>query len=416
MAQFYGQVGGEGASSFSNNKKVKLIAANVADNRAFTKASVSKMPQSQFAGKKFGKTYTLYIPGKPRVVNGVVADPSDIVEIETQVFLDNDNVSCEIGPWSRLGDIESFNDEIAKPWATTLARTQEKKIIEKEVLKAMQTVVVQASGGNIGASFKTLSQASAKLRQLALSSRIVSFLNPDVNSAITGSGLDKYLWSDKMKDVYGEAYLGRYASAEHVEIPDLPEITTPASEATAGFVMGAVQTDSDGHDLGYAEITKVSGENLFKGAVFTCSDLKIVDTSGIETNQTVSVVVLDANEAGTEGTISPIRITIKSKAFGNPNAWIAAAGTPTLTYALGTSKTYYVNEMRTEDALAYDTYQFDTLPGSDEETVSTVGGTSLKMRIFGDGTNLNKLVRVDSAYAASIYEPRNCVLVLVEKV
>lgn len=418
MAQFYGQVGGANSptNALTNNKKVKLIAANVADNRAFTKASVSKMSQSEFAGKKYGREYTLYIPGHPKVVNGVVADPSDIVEIETPVFIDNDNVSCELGPWNRLGDIEKFNDEIAKPWAMSLARSQEKKIIENEVLKALQTVVVPASGGNIGASFKTLSQASAKLRQLAISSKIVSFLNPDVNSAITGSGLDKYLWTEKMKDVYGDAYLGRYATAEQIEIPDLPEITTGASAATAGFDLGAVQTDSNGNDLGYAEVKKVTGTNLFKGAVFTCSDLKIVDTSGIETNQTLSVVVLSANEAGTEGTISPIRISIKGKAYNNPNAWIAAAGTPTLTYALGTSKTYYVCEMRTEDALAYDTYQFDTIPGTDDEMVSTVGGTSLKMRVGGDITNLNKLVRVDSTYAASIYEPRNCVLILVEKV
>jgi hypothetical protein len=36
------------------------------------------------------------------------------------------------------------------------------------------------------------------------------------------------------------------------------------------------------------------------------------------------------------------------------------------------------------------------------------------MRIFGDGTNLNKLVRIDSAYAASLYEPRNAVVIYIE--
>ena len=43
-----------------------------------------------------------------------------------------------------------------------------------------------------------------------------------------------------------------------------------------------------------------------------------------------------------------------------------------------------------------------------------MGGSSVKMRIFGDGTNLNKLIRLDSAYAAAIYEPRNCVVIYVE--
>ena len=80
------------------------------------------------------------------------------------------------------------------------------------------------------------------------------------------------------------------------------------------------------------------------------------------------------------------------------------------------SKTYQICEIRTEDALAFDTYQFDNLPGSDDEMVSTVGGTSVKMSIFGNGQNLNKLVRIDSAYAASKYEPRLSCLIYVEKV
>ena len=43
-----------------------------------------------------------------------------------------------------------------------------------------------------------------------------------------------------------------------------------------------------------------------------------------------------------------------------------------------------------------------------------MGGSSVKMRIFGDGTNLNKLIRIDSAYAAAIYEPRNAVVIYIE--
>ena len=150
--------------------------------------------------------------------------------------------------------------------------------------------------------------------------------------------------------------------------------------------------------------------------MFTVAGLYAVDRSGIQTKVPVQIVVNKVNEAGTVGEISPLRITIDGKAYNNPNAWVAS-GTESLSlvYALGTSKTYVICEVRAKDALAYDTYQFDSLPGSDEEFVSTVGGTSLKMRIFGDGTNLNKLFRIDSAYAAAIYEPRDCVVIYVEK-
>ncbi len=408
----YGQVAGA-TNSLTNNKKVKLVAANVADSRIFTKASVSKMKASDFEGKKYGKSYTLYIPGKPKLVNGVVANPSDIVEVETQVFLDNDNVSTTLGPWQRLGDIESFQSEVAGPWALTLGRGQEKKIVANEIFKAMIAVVAPKTSQALdGASFDVLGKTTAKLRKLAISSGLTGFLDPEVRSEIAGKGLNKFIPSEKMGAIYGEANIGRYGTADWAETPDLPVVVTPASAATASITL----TNNDvAATVGFDTVTTVSGTNLFKGAIFNVAGLKIVDCSGIETEVPVQVVVLSANAAGTSGTISPLRIALHGETGNNPNAWVpAGTSSLTLTYALGTSKTYVVNEVRTKDCFAYDTYQFDVLPGSQDEMVSTVGGSSVKMRIFGDGTNLDKLVRIDSTYAASLYEPREAALIYVE--
>lgn len=405
-------------NTFANNKKVKLVAANVADARVFTKASVSKMSQSEFAGKKFGKSYTLYIPGKPKVVNGVVADPSDVTEIETQVYLDNDNVSNELGPWQRLGDIESFQEEIAGPWATTLARSQEKKIIKNEIFKALSAVVAPKTSAALdGADYAVLGKATAKLRKLANSSELVGFLDPDVEAEISSKAIaSKFITSDsQFMKLYGENAIGKYATAGWVETPDLPQITTHASAYTGSITLGTAVEDSQGNALGFEPITQISGTNLVAGDMFTVAGLKMVDNSGIQTDVPVQIIVLSTNQAGTVGYISPLRITLDGKAYGNPNAWVAA-GTDSLTLAAGLKNdtTYYIAEVRAKDALAYDTYQFDSLPGSDEEQVATVGGSSVKMRIFGDGTNLNKLIRIDSAYAAAIYEPRNAVVIYIE--
>lgn len=420
MAQFYGQVGTATTpnNTFSNNKKVKLVAANVADARVFTKASVSKMSQSEFAGKKFGKSYTLYIPGKPKVVNGVVADPSDVTEIETQVYLDNDNVSNELGPWQRLGDIESFQEQIAGPWATSLVRTQEKKIIKNEIFKALSAVVAKKTSDPLdGADYAVLSKATAKLRKLANSSELVGFLDPDVEAEISSKAIaTKFITSDsQFMKLYGENAIGKYATAGWVETPDLPQLTTAASAYTGTIDLGTPAEDADHNVLGFEPITQIAGTNLVAGDMFTVAGLKMVDNSGIQTDVPVQIIVLSTNEAGTVGYISPLRITIDGKAYGNPNAWVAS-GTESLTLVAGlkNNATYYIAEVRAKDALAYDTYQFDALPGSDEEQVASVGGSSVKMRVFGDGTNLNKLIRLDSAYAASIYEPRNAVVIYIE--
>ena len=252
MAQFYGQVGSATTptNTFANNKKVKLVAANVADARVFTKASVSKMSQSEFSGKKFGRSYTLYIPGKPKVVNGVVADPSDVTEIETQVYLDNDNVSNELGPWQRLGDIESFQEQIAGPWATSLARDQEKKIVKHEIFKAMGAVVAPKAAGNNdplnGADYSMLGKATAKLRKLALSSELVGFLDPDVEAEISDKAIsNKFITSDsQFMKLYGENSIGKYATAGWVETPDLPQITTKSSAYTGSIDLGTAEEDA----------------------------------------------------------------------------------------------------------------------------------------------------------------------------
>lgn len=407
------------ANTFANNKKVQLIAANIADGRVFTRASVSKMKQDQFQGKKYGKSYNLYIPGKPKVVNGVVADPSDIVEIETQVFLDNDNVSTTLGPWNRLGDIESFQDEIAGPWATSLVRTQEKKIVANEVFKALGAVVTTS------ADFTDLGRATAKLRSLALDSSLVGFLDPDTASTIAGASLNKFIDQERIKKLYGDVAIGRYGTADWVESPDMPEITVGATApavASSGVITLTPVTKTIGGvstTVGFETVDSITGTNLIKGALFTVAGLKMVDTSGVQTNVPVQVIVTSVNAAGTSGTISPLRIAIDGFAGEvNANAWVAAGTTTiTLVNALTAGKTYKICEVRSKNCLAYDTYRFDQIPGSEQSdvTVGEVAGSAVQMRIFGDGNSLDKLVRIDSAYAASLYEPREAVVIYVQQ-
>lgn len=407
------------ANTFANNKKVQLIAANIADGRVFTRASVSKMKQDQFQAKKYGKSYNLYIPGKPKVVNGVVADPSDIVEIETQVFLDNDNVSTTLGPWNRLGDIESFQDEIAGPWATSLVRTQEKKIVANEVFKAMGAVVTTS------ADFTDLGKATAKLRSLALDSSLVGFLDPDTAATIAGASLNKFIDQERIKKLYGDVAIGKYGTADWVESPDMPQITVGATApavASSGVITLTPVTKTIGGvstTVGFETVSTITGTNLIKGALFTVAGLKMVDTSGIQTDVPVNVIVTSVNAAGTSGTISPLRICIDGFAGEvNANAWVAAGTTTiTLVNALTASKTYKICEVRSKNCLAYDTYRFDQLPGSEQSDVAVgeVAGSAVQMRIFGDGNNLDKLVRIDSAYAASLYEPREAVVIYVQQ-
>lgn len=405
---FYGNVG-TSAGKFANNTKVQLVAAAVADELDYIKASVSKMPQSEFKGKKYGKTYQLYIPDVGTVKEGLEASPDDIVEVPTEIRLNNFNTSCTLDAWNELGDVEAFADEIAKPRGQHLARQMAKSIIENNVFKDMQAVVSNAPG------FGVLSDASAALNELAVGGEVVSFMHPTVMGKISASGLANFIPGTEAKELYGKNYLGQYAGAEQIQCALLPTVTIK-NAPTATITLTAVQ-DGESNTIGFETVNEITGTNLVPGAVFTTGgDLKIVDQSGIETEQDVQIIVLSTNAEGNKGTISPIRITVEGKNTGNPNAWMkAGVSTLTLTSALEVGATYWVGQVRTKESMAFDSYKFENLPGSENEDVATVGGVTVKMSTYGDGTNLTKLVRLDTPHAAGIWEPRSCVAVYIKK-
>ena len=405
---FYNSVA-TATNDFTNNKKVSLVAGAVADELDYIKASVSKMSQADFKGKKFGKSYSIYIPDVGSVHEGLEASPDDITEVQTEINLKNFNTSCTIDAWNELGDMESFKDQIAKPRGQHLARKMAKAVIMDNVFKDMQAVIADAP------SFGVLSDASAALNELAVGGEVVSFMHPTVMGKISASGLANFISGNEAKELYGKNYLGMYAGADHVQCPLLPTVTI--SQAPTATISLVPVKDGESNTIGFETVDTITGTNLVPGAVFTAGgDLKIVDQSGIETEQDVKIIVLSTNNEGTSAKISPIRITVEDKNTGNPNAWMkAGVETLTLTSALEVGATYWVGQVRTKESMAFDSFKFESLPGSENEDVATVGGVTVKMSTYGDGTNLTRLVRLDAPYAAGIWDARGAVAVFIKK-
>jgi hypothetical protein len=72
---------GYSMNNFTNNKKTQMIAAVVADNMDYVKKSKSYLSESELKDKKYGRSYTVYIPDPGKVKDGLVADPDTIDEI-----------------------------------------------------------------------------------------------------------------------------------------------------------------------------------------------------------------------------------------------------------------------------------------------------------------------------------------------
>lgn len=385
------------ANEFSNTKKVKMIATEVADKCPYLKEATSYMTQGQLDGKKYGRTYKVYIPDPGKVVDGLDADPADITEVEVPVTLENKNTSFEVNVWNKLTDIEDFKKEIVKPKAVLLAQSLDKAAIDKTVFNAAQAVVGSAN-------FATLSDASMALDEAKVAGTKVCFVKPTVAGKIANGGLANFIPDDIQRDIYRENYLGQYAGAAVINEANLPVVD---AKDISGANASVTLTDVSGK--GFEPITSVSGTGLKAGWAFTADGLKVVGKDGIQTDQDYAIIV------DKDGKIPELRITVDGEAFGNPNAWVKS-GTSALTLSpiLEEGKKYYVGQVRTQKALGVDTYKFDDLPGSENAT-ETVDGISIKMSQYGDGNHMKVLGRLDAPHAFTLPEQREAVAVYFEK-
>ena len=406
------------ANSFVNNKKVQLVAAAVVDNMDYIKASVSKLSESDMANKKFGRSYDIYLPDPGKVIQGLKADPDSIDEIAVPIYLDNFNQSVTVDAWEEKVDIEDFAAEVAKPRGIALARQTQKSIVEGNIFKSFQAVVKTGTPG-----FDLLSDASEALEDLSVAGDIVDFQKPSVLGKIASSNVGKFFDNDTAKKLYTKAYIGEFANASHVGLAVVPTVKTGANIPALGLTY-----ESAGENSWIAD--KATGASLYAGLAYKIKDqndnyVKIVDASGIETQQDLVVIVtpvFDGYDTKANGKkiktklgIPQIRIAKEGTLEGNPNAWCDADATSfTAEPILSANKTYVVGQTRLADCLAYDGYKFRNLPGSENETVATVGGVTVKMSMYGDGEYLEKMIRLDLPFGAGLMDPRFSVTTYLE--
>lgn len=379
------------ANNFSNNKKVKLIAGEVYDNLPYLKKAKSYMSQGELEGKKYGKTYSIYIPDPGQVADGLEANPDAVNEVEVPVTLQNKNTSVELDAWNKLTDIESFTNEIAKPRGVKLARSVEKDAIDQTINKAFQVV-----SGN--ASFKTLTDMSKALDEVGVAGTKVSFVKPSIAGTIAAGGLANFIPSEIQSKIYKDAYIGQYAGASVIEESLMPVVNVAGTETAAMAVTAITAQD------GTATVT--AGYNV----AFTAApgvpfkvNAKIVGVDGMETDQDLYII------ADKDGKVPEVRFAVQGHNINNANAWVPTGYTtaaPELAVAAGK---YALGQCRTEQAVGFDKYTFSDLPGSENVTES-VNNVSIKMSTYGNGQNMTTLTRLDLPYAVTLPDPRNAVL------
>lgn len=434
-------------NSFVSRDKLEILATAVADNMPYVRASKQAYPQQDLKGKKYGAKVSEYLTDAGTVTDGIVADPDAVHERQIDAFIQNKNSSVETTFWENFHNIGNREKEIIKKRAEKLARYVEKDVIDHNVFRGLQAVVAPKVGGVSAPSFELLSDAATKLAELSVVGDLVDFQSPTIYGKVANSGLAKFIPDDIQKDIYRERYLGQYAGAACVEQALMPKITLSANADTAPTITFTVVKDDDGNIIGYtagALTASGAGKTLEEGAAYKVPGVYLLDESGVETNQELvlivhkkitglltstvngQTVITKANQGklaealGTED----IFVTAKGESFGTPNVWVdpttfdSGSTTTTVTCAfvdgMGAGKSYVVGQVRTDDALTFDAYTYEDLPGSRRENVGNDGPVVLKAMSFGDGKNGVELTRIDVSYIATVFEPRRNVVTFTE--
>ena len=378
-------------NKFSNNHKTKLIAGEVYDNLPYLKKAHSYMTQGELEGKKYGKTYSIYIPVPGQVMDGLEANPDAINEVKVDVTLQNKNTSVELDAWNKLTDIESFTNEIAKPRGVKLARSIEKDAIDQTINKAFQIAVGSAN-------FKTLTDMSKALDEVGVAGTKVSFVKPTVAGEIANGGLANFIPSEIQTKIYKDAYLGQYAGASVIEESLMPIVNVAGTETAAMAVTaisgkGAESATVVGYDVAFTAAPGVP----FK------VNAKLIGVDGMETDQDLYII------ADKDGNVPEVRFAVEGHNVNNANAWVPT-GYTTAAPELGVaSGKYALGQCRTEDAVGFDTYKFSDLPGSENAT-EQVNNVSVKVSTYGDGKFMTTLTRIDCPYAVTLPDPRKAVV------
>lgn len=378
-------------NKFSNNHKTRLIAGEVYDNLPYLKKAHSYMAQGELDGKKYGKTYSIYIPDPGQVADGLEANPDTINEVEVDVTLQNKNTSVELDAWNRLTDIESFTNEIAKPRGVKLARSVEKDAIDQTINKAFQVVTGSAN-------FKTLTDMSKALDEVGVAGTKVTFVKPTVAGTIANGGLANFLPSEIQSKIYKDAYIGQYAGASVIEESLMPVVNVAGTE-TASMAVTAI------NGTGAESATVVGYDVAFTAApgVPFKVNAKLIGVDGMETDQDLYIM------ADKDGKVPAVRFAVEGHNINNANAWVPAGYTTAAPELAVASGKYALGQCRTEDAVGFDQYKFSDLPGS-ENVTETVNNVSIKMSTYGNGQNMTTLTRLDMPYAVTLPDPRKSVI------
>lgn len=378
-------------------QKVQLFAAMLADDVNYLKESVKVIPESDLKGKKFGQSFTFYLPSNPVATVSdsldITSNTKDIFEIPLYGSMKNADCPVNYDAWEEMTRIEDFAKTILAPMADMLGAGITQYAISSCVFSSDGAIVVgKDSNGDSLVGANTFTSLAAAERGVRAGAKLTAFTHPQIESLASVKTLGLFNAPEIAKELYGGAALGTIGGATVVSENYMPvvEVGTLPTVATVALSNG---------------IATVTGTHLVEGCAFTVANAA---GAAFHTTDLLSqpnylekraFIITGVNAGGTTGTVTGhIRFQTKTgvkqvsaTVSGEEDDFVTGS---VWTSMLSANKAYALIQVRTADQVNFTPTTFPAAKGCDTET-QRVGNFSANYTAWTNPNTLTTLARMD---------------------
>ena len=284
------------ANTVITNKMAMLLSLKMAQLAGFLKKGAKNYFQDQMAGKRNGQSYDFVLRDAGNVVEGLVANPRDIVEKKVTLTIKNVNNSVRTDALEGVTDIK---------WQEEIAETYAKKLIQKVEADAVDESITKATTCFVGEGFKPMAEAGAYLQSIT-NEDIYGFIDPQAQATLAANG-QQFVPTGAPSDLYARGRLGNFQNVEYTAERFIKPLTIEQSTINALSAAKGASLNDAGDKFTISGVTTAANVVLKKGTPVFVDGVLACDTIGDPTN--VPYAFIAAEDVALSATSVDIPVT-----------------------------------------------------------------------------------------------------------
>lgn len=379
------------ANTVITNKMAMLLSLKMAQLAGFLKKGAKNYFQDQMAGKRNGQSYDFVLRDAGNVVEGLVANPRDIVEKKVTLTIKNVNNSVRTDALEGVTDIK---------WQEEIAETYAKKLIQKVEADAVDESITKATTCFVGEGFKPMAEAGAYLQSIT-NEDIYGFIDPQAQATLAANG-QQFVPTGSPSDLYARGRLGNFQNVEYTAERFIKPLTIEQSTINALSAAKGARLNEAGDKFTISGVTTAANVVLKKGTPVFVDGVYACDTIGDATN--VPYAFIAAEDVALSATSVDIPVTPVVTADIGARSLVGDLAAKSV--SIPASGSYYRGIVRADGAVCNSEVPSLEFKLSDKTAAGDTDGVKVFVNSFTDGISAINTTRFDHPYMFGVVEPR----------